>query len=166
MATQPRERVPVTSTSDLMTLVVQIRKFRPGEEPALFGVYHSAIHLVASRDYTQEQVRAWAPEDLDPELWVRRIRGMDPFVAEANGEVVGYADLQPNGYIDHFFVSGLHARRGIGSALMGHILGEAARREIAELTSDVSRTAQPFYEKFGFVVVEQRYPAPRGVVVQ
>jgi mRNA-degrading endonuclease RelE of RelBE toxin-antitoxin system len=28
------------------------------------------------------------------------------FVAELNGELVGYADVQGNGYIDHFFVSG------------------------------------------------------------
>ena len=41
-----------------------------------------------------------------------------PFVAEIEGQIVGYADLQEDGYIDHFFVSGSMARRGVGSALM------------------------------------------------
>jgi putative acetyltransferase len=148
-----------------MQTSVHIRRYRQGEEPALFEVFYSAIHLVACRDYTPEQVEAWAPRDLDTELWRNRIRGINPFVAELRGQVVGYADIQPNGYIDHFFVSGNHPRKGIGSQLMRHLLAQAAVLGISELTSDVSRTAQPFYESFGFVVVEQRYPELRGVVL-
>lgn len=148
-----------------MKTTAHIRRYSPGEEPALFDVYYSAIHLVASRDYTPEQIHAWAPKDLDTVLWEKRIRGINPFVADVNGEVVGYADLQANGYIDHFFVSGNHPRVGIGSLLMKHLLREATSLGLSELTSDVGRTAQPFYEKFGFVVVEQRRPEVRGVVI-
>jgi putative acetyltransferase len=148
-----------------MNISVKIRRYKPGEERVLFDVYYSAIHLTASRDYTPEQIHAWAPKDLDMDVWESRIRGINPFVAELNGEVVGYADLQANGYIDHFFVSGTHSRRGIGSLLMEHILGEAKALGLPELTSDVSRTAQPLYEKFGFVVVEQRRPERRGVII-
>lgn len=144
---------------------MQIRRFRPGEEPALFGVYYSAIHQVASRDYSPEQIEAWAPRDLDPALWQERIRGIKPFVAELDGEVVGYADLQANGYIDHFFVSGHHPRRGVGAMLMNRILREADALGLPELTSDVSRTTQGFFKRFGFRVIEQRNPVRRGVVI-
>lgn len=145
--------------------VLHIRRYKEGEEPALFEVHYSAIHLVACRDYTPEQIQAWAPGDLDPSIWEKRIRGINPFVVELNGRIVGYADLQSNGYIDHFFVSGEHPRQGIGSLLMTHLLREAGSRGLLELTSNVSRTAQPFYEKFGFAVVEQRSPVVRGVVI-
>lgn len=144
---------------------MQIRRFRPGEEPALFEVYYSAIHQVASRDYSPEQIEAWAPRDLDASLWQERIRGIKPFVAELDGEVVGHADLQANGYIDHFFVSGHHPRRGVGAMLMNRILREADALGLSELTSDVSRTAQGFFERFGFRVIEQRKPVRRGVVI-
>lgn len=148
-----------------MNGTVVIRRYRFGEEPALFKVFHSAIHLVARRDYSNEQIKAWAPLDLDQDLWTSHIRGINPFVAELPGELVGYADLQANGYIDHFFVSGHHGRCGIGTALMNHLLSEARATSLPELTSDVSRTAQPFYAKFGFTVVEQREPELRGVVI-
>lgn len=144
---------------------MRIRRFRPGEEPALFEVYYSAIHEVASRDYSLAQVTAWAPRDLDAALWESRIRGINPFVVELEEVVVAYADLQANGYIDHFFVSGAHPRRGLGTMLMNHILTEAKSLGLRELTSDVSRTAQGFYEKFGFRVVEIRAPVLRGVVI-
>jgi len=142
-----------------------IRRYRPGEEAALFEIYYSAIHLLASRDYSPEQIQAWAPRDLDQGLWATRIRGIHPFVAELAGELVGYADLQANGYIDHFFVSGQHGRHGIGTALMSHLLQEARAASLMELTSDVSRTAQPLFERFGFTVVEERQPELRGVVI-
>ncbi len=148
-----------------MIRTVCIRRCRPDEEAALFEVYYSAIHLLASRDYSPEQIQAWAPRDLDQGLWATRIRGIHPFVAELGGELVGYADLQANGYIDHFFVSGHHGRRGIGTALMNHLLHEARAASLTELTSDVSRTAQPFYERFGFTVVEERQPELRGGVI-
>jgi putative acetyltransferase len=144
---------------------VQIRHYRPGEEPSLFDVYYSAVHLIASRDYSAEQIEAWAPRNVDPALWKDRIRGINPFVAELEGRVVAYADLQVNGYIDHFFVSGAHPRCGLGTLLMNHILREAKSLGLSELTSDVSRTAQGFFERFGFRVVEQRKPVVRGVVI-
>ena len=151
--------------SGLMTEAPHIRRYQPGEEAALFEVYFTAIHLVACHDYTVEQVEAWAPRNLDMTLWRNRIRGINPFVADLNGELVGYADVQSNGYIDHFFVSGKHPRRGIGSLLMKRILAEANSLAVASLTSHVSRTAQPFFANFGFVVTEQRYPEVRGIVI-
>ena len=144
---------------------MHIRRFRIGEERDLFKVFHSAIHLVASRDYTPKQVNAWAPISLDQELWTRKIRDIKPFVAEIDGKVVGYADVQSSGYIDHFFVSGYYPGQGIGRLLMSTLHSEATLLGLTELTSDVSRTAQPFFEKFGFCIIEQRMPELRGVVV-
>jgi len=144
---------------------MRIRRFNVGEELALFEIYHSAIHLVACRDYTEEQLNAWAPADLDRDLWVNRIRGINPFVAEIEDRPVGYADVQGSGYIDHFFVSGWHPRQGIGSALMKFIESEAVHMGVTELTSNVSRTAQPFFARFGFVVIENRVPVMRDVEV-
>jgi putative acetyltransferase len=145
--------------------VLLIRRHQEGEESALFEVYYSAVHLIASRDYSPAQIQAWAPRNLDPALWERKIRDLKPFVAELDGQIVGYADLQSNGYIDHFFVSGNHPRRGIGAMLMSHLINGAMVQGTPEMTADVSHTAQPFFQKFGFEVVEQRFPVVRGVEI-
>jgi putative acetyltransferase len=142
-----------------------IRAFRVGDEPDLHEVFHSAIHGIAIRDYTPEQVNAWAPECLDPALWADRMRGIAPFVVEHDGKPIAYADIQPSGYIDHFFVSALFARQGRGSMLMRRLHNEAAMKDIQVLTSDVSRTAQPFFKHWGFSIVEERQPVIRGVVI-
>ena len=76
--------------------------------------------------------------------------------------IVGYADLQPSGYIDHFFVSGADARRGVGRALMQRIHARAAELQLAQLFADVSLTAESFFERFGFRVVERQLAEVRG----
>ena len=48
---------------------------------------------------------------------------------------------------------------------MSTLHSEAASLGLTELTSDVRLTAQPFFEKFGFGIVEQRTPELRGVVI-
>ena len=144
---------------------MKIRRFSPGDETALFYVYFSAIHEIAARDYTKEQIDAWAPADLDQELWRNHMFKIRPFVVELHDEIVGYADVQENGYIDHFFVSGRNPRQGVGALLMDRIHQEAKVLGLKEMTSDVSRTAQPFFAHYGFQIAEQRYPVRRGVMI-
>ncbi len=105
---------------------MRIRRFRIGDATALHDVFFSAIHQIAARDYSPEQINAWAPLEVDPTIWSARLRGIDPFVVEAYGQILGYADVQSTGYIDHFFVSALHSRRGVGRLLMNRIHEEAA----------------------------------------
>ena len=93
------------------------------------------------------------------------MQSLNPFVAVERGEIVGYADVQHSGYIDHFYVSGHHPRRGIGTQLMHALHQEAGHLGMTELTSHVSKTAQPFFARFGFEIAEQRFPAIRGVLV-
>jgi putative acetyltransferase len=120
---------------------------------------------MASRDYTAQQINAWAPPELDPALWRQRMRNIKPFVAQQGSAILGYADLQSTGYIDHFFVSGHRPRQGIGSLLMKRLHEEAAMMGLRELSSDVSRTAQPFFERHGFRVLVQRAPVRCGVTI-
>ena len=146
--------------------MIALRDFRPGDEPALRAVFGSAIHEVAIRDYTQAQVDAWAPRVFDAALWAQRMQGIAPFVVERDGEIVAYADVQPSGYIDHFFVAARAGKLGIGGMLMRRIHERASELGIAELTSEVSRTAQPFYRHFGFEIVDHHVKRVRGVDIE
>jgi putative acetyltransferase len=144
---------------------MNIRDFRIGDEATLYHVLHSAVHRVAARDYTPEQLNAWAPPEPEHEAWMLKMRALRPFVAEIDGVIAGYADLQPSGYIVHFFVSADFPRRGVGRMLMDRIHEKASHLGVTALTSDVSRTAQPFFTHFGFEIVEQRFPVRQGVTI-
>jgi putative acetyltransferase len=145
---------------------MHIRSFQQGDEPALWEVFFSAIHQTASAQYTPEQINAWAPPAADPVAWAERMRGIRPFVVEAQGAIIAYADLQESGYIDHFFVAPAVGRQGVGSALMRHIHEQARSRGIAALSSDVSLTARPFFERWGFQIERAQTVVVRGIALQ
>ena len=143
--------------------MITIRKFKNGDENGTWNVFYSAIHQVCSTDYSKEQIQAWAPIDLDPSLWAKKIHSIKPFIATLDGKIVGYADLQNDGKIDHFFVHGDHQAQGVARALMNRIIQKAPVQQ--KLYSEVSHTAKPFYEKNGFNVVKVQEVNMRGVVL-
>lgn len=145
---------------------VTIRKYKPGEEKLLYDVFFTSIHDNAAPYYDQAQLDAWAPAQFDETSWKDRIRGIDPFVIEDGSEILGYADLQSNGYIDHFFVKGRMNRKGIGQKLMNKILEEANAQGLSELTADVSLAAQQFFRNNGFEVVRRQTVVKKGVEIE
>ena len=136
-----------------------------GDESDLSRVFQSSIRELANADYTTEQIEVWAGASFDLEQWVKRIGELKPFVLEIDGIIVAYADLQVDGYIDHFFVAGMYARQGIGSMLMSHIIENAIAKGITTLTADVSMNAQNFFTRFDFVMVEKRSRNIQGITL-
>jgi putative acetyltransferase len=142
--------------------MITIRDYKPSDAKALWNIFFHTIRYINSRDYSQDQVEAWAPESLDSEIWKNRMKILNPFVAEIQGTIAGYADLQSNGLIDHFFCHHEFQRQGVGSALMEHIFCSGKRADITRFYSEVSITAKPFYEHFGFSVVQEQLLEMRG----
>ncbi|MGF1754155.1 GNAT family N-acetyltransferase [Vibrio makurazakiensis] len=141
---------------------IVIRDYTEADSAALWEVFFHTVRNVNVRDYSQIQVEAWAPTDFDPVLWKSRMDRITPYVAEINGVAVGYADLQLDGMIDHFFCHFEYQGKSVGKALMSYIVAEAEKKGIVRLFSEVSHTARPFYEHFGFAVVEQQSIEVRG----
>ncbi|MEZ8064398.1 MULTISPECIES: GNAT family N-acetyltransferase [Vibrio] len=143
--------------------MVKIRNYQASDAKALWDIYFNTVRNINVRDYSQEQVEAWAPSYFDSELWQKCLHRIRPFVAELEGVVVGYSDLQPNGLIDHFFCHHEYQGKGVGRALMEHVFFIGADLGVTRFFSEVSITAKPFYEHFGFTVVNEQEVDMRGV---
>lgn len=143
-----------------------IRSLRPGDAPALRSVFHAAVHRLACGHYSAEQLAAWAPAEYDAAQWAARMQANQPFVAEAGGgAIAGFADLQPGGYIDMFFVAPAFARQGVASVLMAHIHAQAAQQGLVRLWADVSLAAESFFAAQGFAVEARQAVERVGVVL-
>jgi putative acetyltransferase len=153
-------------------LPIHIRPFQPGDAAALRAVFHASVHGLAAAHYRPDQLNAWAPLAHDTAQWAARMQANQPFVAWADdasapgtAAIAGFADLQPTGYIDMFFVAPAFARRGVARALMAHIEAQAAQRGIAQLHADVSLAAEPFFAASGFAVMARQQPEREGIVL-
>jgi hypothetical protein len=48
---------------------IKIRAVRAGDAKAIIEIFRSSVRFVARRDYTQAQVVAWAPDEIDIAGW-------------------------------------------------------------------------------------------------
>jgi GNAT superfamily N-acetyltransferase len=150
-------RNPASSLLLPWVTVMQIRRFKPGEEMDLWHLFHDAIRHIQPSDYTPEQLNAWSPDQVDVGKWRARLRNALPFVVEHERQLIGFADVHPTGYVDHFYVHHLWQRRGVGTLLMQIILEVAKQDAIDHVFADVSVTARPFFESWGFSVEKEQY---------
>lgn len=81
---------------------ITIRPYRPDDVAALIGLFRRAVREIAVRDYTQMQVRAWAPDAIDHTAFARRRESKSTWIAELAGTIAGFSDLEPDGHIDSF----------------------------------------------------------------
>jgi len=142
--------------------MIKIRSYESKDADVTWELKFNTIRKINIRDYTSAQTKAWAPDNFDNKLWQKRVSDMNPFIAELNGEVVGFADLQSDGYIDHFFCHSEYQGFGVGRALMDHILEIGTSTGVQRFYSEVSLTARKFYEHFGFNVVREKHFEIKG----
>lgn len=142
--------------------MLKIRKFQIGDELALRKLFYTTIRTINVRDYSAEQVKAWAPDEYDHAAWLNKITMIDPFVATLEEQIVGYADVQADGYIDHFFCHADVQGKGVGKALMQALHNAALLQGSIRLYSHVSITAKPFFEHFAFKTIKEQRVEVRG----
>ena len=133
-----------------------IRRVKRADIPQTSRHYYDTVHRVNCRDYSAEQLRAWAPRVYPDAFWQRRFRRYEVFVAEDGGAVVGFVELGRTGEINCFYVHHGNQHRGIGAALMARVKREARSRGNTRLLADVSITAEPFFRRMGFRVVRRQ----------
>ncbi len=142
---------------------MMIREFKPGDVNSVVRLFTDTVHKVNARDYSREQVNAWAPEQADLELWMKRFRGSITLVAEENQTIVGFANLDSSGHIDCFYTHSEHQNKGYGSKLLSAIEQSAKALGLKKIFTESSITAKPFFLKKGFTLLKQQTVTVRGV---
>ncbi len=138
-----------------------IREYRPPDGKALAELFYDTIHTVNARDYTKEQLDAWAAGAADLEKWNRSFEGHYSLVA-VNGEtIIGFGDIDPTGYLDRLFVHSDHQREGVAAALCDRL----ERAVKGDIVTHASITAKPFFEKRGYQVVKEQQVERQGILL-
>jgi putative acetyltransferase len=143
---------------------IEIRKYKVADAKELANIYYHTIHNINIRDYSEEQVNAWAPAScLELEGWKKKWEKLPPIVAIIDGQVVGFAEFEDNGHIDCFYIHHQFQGKGVGSALIREIEQQALQQNILKIFAEVSITAKPFFLSKGFEVVKNQIVTIRGV---
>ncbi|MCM2370274.1 GNAT family N-acetyltransferase [Aporhodopirellula aestuarii] len=153
---------PATSETSTGDPAISIRRFVPADAEPCLALFRDTIRRVNIRDYTPAQINAWAPSEMDSTAWANRFRGRFAYVAVVSDRIAGFTDMTNTGYLDRLFVSADHQRCGIASRLIAPLFNDAISHNLEQITADVSITAKPFFERMGFVIVQQKLAERHG----
>ena len=138
-----------------MPKIVRIRGYEAEDALEIARLFYETVHSVNRAHYSEEQVAAWAPEVPDARRWHARMSARLTLVAEEEGEVVGFAELE-GGHLDMLYVRKDAVGRGVGLRLYEAVEREALDRGHGRITTEASITARPFFKRRGFRLVREQ----------
>jgi putative acetyltransferase len=141
---------------------LRVRPYASVDLDSLILLFQRSVRVVARRDYTVEQVFAWAPDAIDRECWTVRLAASDTWVAAFGERPAGFISLEPEGHLDMLYVDPDFQSRGVASRLLHRLEASAEARGLARLLTEASITARPFFERRGFRMVEAQTVTRRG----
>lgn len=146
----------------------RLRLYRQEDLEELVRLFYHTVRTVARKDYTREETEAWAPspESVDRDAWGKSLSEHYTLVAEREGQLVGFGDLDSTGYLDRLYVHKDFQGRGVATALAEALEGCAWGLGAERVTVHASRTARPLFERRGYQVVTAQRVIRRGVELE
>ncbi|AWK04212.1 GNAT family N-acetyltransferase [Flavobacterium crocinum] len=126
-------------------------------------LYVDTIKSVCKNDYNPQQIEAWIYGVNNKERWIEVIEKQYVLLAIIENKIAGYGTLKDGNYIDFFYVHKDFQRQGIADKLLIELEMEAKNQHSKTITSDISITARPFFEKRGFIVKAEQKNERLGV---
>lgn len=124
-------------------------------------LFCNTVLSVNRRHYNQAEVEDWAScgENLAK---LESMIGTHYFIVARNDDnrIIGFSSITPEGYLHSMFVDRDFQNAGVATSLLSEVEQYAHDSGVAAISSDVSKTARPFFENKGYVVItEQQHKA-------
>ncbi|MDD5704528.1 MAG: GNAT family N-acetyltransferase [Kiritimatiellae bacterium] len=135
--------------------MITVRKAKMEEAQKIMDLHCDTVQRVNSRDYTEEQIKAW--------LGVRKIEitqgmirdGQFYVAVDDTDRVLGIGSIKGN-VLFGLYVSADHQGEGIGTALLDQMEKDAARVGITQIETESTLTAEGFYKRHRYGEVERK----------
>lgn len=131
---------------------MKLRRYQPSDCKEVTELFYNTVHIINAKDYTKEQLDAWATGQVDLKKWNQSLQEHYSIVAVNNKIIVGFGDIDKYGYLDRLFVHADYQRKGIATAICNK-LEQAVEGKV---TTHASITAKPFFEKRGYEVLKKQ----------
>lgn len=142
--------------------MLTIRKYMPSDCIHLTELFYQTVHSVNAKDYTDEQLNAWATGSVNLDIWNKSLSEHYTIVAVKDNTIVGFGDIDDSGYLDRLYVHKDYQNQGIATAICNEL--ERISR-IAKITTHASITAKPFFTSRGYKIVKEQRVIRNGILL-
>ncbi|WFU04128.1 GNAT family N-acetyltransferase [Rhizobium sp. CB3171] len=145
--------------------MLTVRPYVPADADLTIEIFLRAIREVASKDYNQAQIDAWAKVE-DRDAWAKRRSSRPAWIVKYGDVSIGFADLVPDGLLDMMFVHPDYQGMGAASLLLTTVEAEARKQGLGRIFTEASLTARAFFERRGFRVLVSQIVEKRGQTLE
>lgn len=139
---------------------MHLRRYTSADCPEMAQLFYETVHCVNARDYSPEQLDAWADGNVDLDRWNSSFMEHDTWIAVEDNQIAGFGDVDHTGYLDRLYVHKDYQGRGIAGAICDK-LEQSFPADFIE--THASKTARPFFERRGYIVVKEQQVERHGV---
>jgi GNAT superfamily N-acetyltransferase len=147
-----------------MADLIRIRPATHADAAAICAMHIDSIRRSCAKDYTAEQIDAWAGRKLPTDYTHALDIGEAIIVAQSDDRIVGFGSMRAN-CIRGMYVSPEFQRRGIGRQLLAELERVAQRGGFENLRLESTFNALAFYLSEGFVQGERTSHRMRRVEI-
>lgn len=123
------------------------------------------IKSTCQNDYDPKQIDVWVSSVQKVERWKTFLTKQYILVAENEENIVGCGSLKNGNYLDLMYVHKEFLRQGIANMIFEKLKKKSLTLGFDKLTSDVSKTAVPFFETKGFKIIKENKNMINGVEI-
>ncbi|QIL50566.1 GNAT family N-acetyltransferase [Weissella coleopterorum] len=135
-----------------------IRQYESSDLISIVDIFFNAIHSIYSH-YSVEQLKAWGNLDRKDELmskWKYELPSTYTLVAILDDHIVGFSNINNDGYIDLMYVSPDYQNKRIATTLLKRLENHASKIGLKELTANASAIAKSMFIKQGFKIISKQ----------
>jgi len=142
--------------------MIVIRKYQPKDCKYLSELFYNTVHTINAKDYSNEQVNAWATGEVDLAEWNKSLLNHYSVVAVKDDLIVGFGDIDKTGYLDRLYVHKDYQNQGIATAICDEL---EKVFDVDKIITHASITAKPFFLNRGYKQIKEQQVIRNGVVL-
>ena len=141
---------------------MKLREYLPSDCEQMAKLFYNTVHSVNAKDYTGEQLSAWATGKVDLRERNSSFLKHNTIIAENDGTIVGFGDIDKSGYLDRLYVHKDCQGQGIASAICDKLEQSVKGKTV---TTYSSVTAKSFFQHRGYRVVKEQEVIRHGIAL-
>ena len=140
---------------------MKLKNYNSSYHEALLGLFYNTLKNVNIKDYSKEQILAWA-KALNVQEFDIKLKQNHTLIACKDREILGFASMKIQddfALLEYLFISHKHQRQGIASLLCENVESKIK----TPIITYASLSAKGFFEKRGYMCLKENKVQRSGI---
>lgn len=137
-----------------------LRKYKTSDCENLAKLFFETVHSVNAKDYSKEELNAWATGNVTLDAWDKSFLEHYTIVALEKDMIIGFGDIDKTGYLDRLYVHKDYQGQGVATAICDDLENAI---KVNVITTHSSITALSFFLNRGYKKIKEQIVERNGV---